>query len=183
MSGTGWRPTGTECCVVRGRPRLRSVHREFTGRAIELRNHFVLAEADAVIRAEGETGALQRLGAEALSESKNAACEQGIPRNLGGPAVSRSEAGGATRKKPGRVLAAPCRHESEEVGAGSTGVRRERRNAGTDGRKSELFVVPMKQGNQPEGPCGGKGEPSRRTVGGKDEGNLCPEVSQQNCNG
>ena len=30
----------------------------------------------------------------------------------------------------------------------------------------------MKQGNQPEGPCGGKGEPGSRTVGGKDEGNL-----------
>ena len=121
----------------RAPPRLRSVHREFTGRAIELRNHFVLAEADAVIRAEGETGALQRLGAEALSESKNAACEQGIPRNLGGPAVSRSEAGGATRKKPGLVLAAPCRHESEEVGAGSTVFRRKRRDAGrAAGRRS-----------------------------------------------
>jgi hypothetical protein len=43
-----------------------------------------------------------------------------------------------------------------------------------DGRTSELLVVPTKQGNQPEGPCGGKGEPGSRTVGGKDEGNSCP---------
>jgi len=28
LTGQGWPPAGTECCVVRGRPRLRSVHRE-----------------------------------------------------------------------------------------------------------------------------------------------------------
>jgi hypothetical protein len=95
--GTDGNRPGTECCVVRGRPRLRSVHRECAGRAIELRNHFVLVEADAVIRAEGDTEAPQSLGAEAPPESKNAACEQGVPRNLGGPVASRLEAGGATR--------------------------------------------------------------------------------------
>ena len=46
---------------------------------------------------EGDTEAPQLPGAEAPPESKSVACEQGIPRNLGGPAASRLEAGGATR--------------------------------------------------------------------------------------
>jgi len=32
LTGQGWPPAGIECCVVRGRPRLRSVHRERAGR-------------------------------------------------------------------------------------------------------------------------------------------------------
>ena len=35
--GKGWPPAGTECCVVRGDRRLRSVHRECAGRVIEPR--------------------------------------------------------------------------------------------------------------------------------------------------
>jgi hypothetical protein len=46
---------------------------------IQLRNHFVLVEADAVLWAEGDTGALQWLGAEAPPESKNAAWDEGSP--------------------------------------------------------------------------------------------------------
>ncbi len=37
LTGQGWPPAGIECCVVRGRPRLRSVHRERAGRVIEPR--------------------------------------------------------------------------------------------------------------------------------------------------
>jgi hypothetical protein len=37
LTGQGWPPAGIECCVVRGRPRLRSVHRERAGRVMEPR--------------------------------------------------------------------------------------------------------------------------------------------------
>lgn len=37
-------------------------------------------------------------------------------------------------------------------------------------RKSELFVVPLKSGNQPTGPDGGKGQPQVETVGGQHDG-------------
>jgi hypothetical protein len=40
-TGKDWPSTGTECCVVRGRPRLRSVHRGPAGRAIEPRKAFL----------------------------------------------------------------------------------------------------------------------------------------------
>ena len=41
LTGQGWPPAGIECCVVRGRPRPRSVHRERAGRVIELRARLV----------------------------------------------------------------------------------------------------------------------------------------------
>ncbi len=40
---------------------------------------------------------------------------------------------------------------------------------GTGVQKSERFVVPMKRGNQPTGPRGGKGAPNHRAIRGKDE--------------
>ena len=46
------------------------------------------------------------------------------------------------------------------------------KRGGKGGRKSELSTVPVKQGNQPEGPCGGRGEPGYGTTGGKDAGNI-----------
>ena len=39
LTGQGWPPAGIECCVVRGRPRLRSVHRERAGRVMEPREY------------------------------------------------------------------------------------------------------------------------------------------------
>ena len=56
LTGQGWPPTGTECCVVRGRPRLRSVHRESVGRVIEPRKIHCCG-ADAVFAAEGPIAA------------------------------------------------------------------------------------------------------------------------------
>ena len=43
LTGQGWPPAGIECCAVRGRPRLRSVHRAGAGRVIEPRKHTPLA--------------------------------------------------------------------------------------------------------------------------------------------
>jgi len=54
----------------------------------------------------------------------------GIPRNLGGPVASRREAGTVDRGKEGR------------------------RGRVTGSRSAA--IGPMKQGNRPKGPCGGK---------------------------
>lgn len=43
---------------------------------------------------------------------------------------------------------------------------------GTGVRESEHPIVPMKQGQQTERPCGGKGVPGHGTVGGNDERDI-----------
>ncbi|MFN2330234.1 MAG: hypothetical protein ABR612_15100, partial [Chromatocurvus sp.] len=73
-----------ECCVVQGRPCLRSVHRELPGRVIEPRKE-IYPEADVVLCAEGSmVGA-----ATAWHRPLGGVVEQGMvilgsPRNLGG---------------------------------------------------------------------------------------------------
>jgi hypothetical protein len=49
---------------------------------------------------------------------------------------------------------------------------KETKQRGKGGRKSECFVLPMRQGNRPEGPCGGKGAPGHGHVRGKDGGDI-----------
>ena len=53
LTGQGWPPAGIECCVVRERSRLRSVHRERAGRVIEPRKRH--CGVDVVERAEDHT--------------------------------------------------------------------------------------------------------------------------------
>ena len=62
----------------------------------------------------------------------------------------------------------------ERRGRARDGKRRAKatKRGGKGGRKSELSTVPVKQGNHPEGPCGGRGEPGYGTTGGKDAGNI-----------
>ena len=52
LTGQGWPPSGTECCVVQERFWLRSVHRESVGCVIEPRKIHCCG-ADAVFAAEG----------------------------------------------------------------------------------------------------------------------------------
>ena len=52
LPGQGWPPAGIECCVVRGRPRLRSVHRERAGRVMEPRKH---QDAESTLSAKRKT--------------------------------------------------------------------------------------------------------------------------------
>ena len=55
---------------------------------------------------------------------------------------------------------------------------------GTNGRKSECSIVPVKRGNHPEGPRGGKGAPDQRLVGEKDGRRYqAPRPSQRNAAG
>ena len=51
LPGQGWPPAGIECCVVRGRPRRRSVHRERAGCVMEPRK-YLEGGVDAVSKAE-----------------------------------------------------------------------------------------------------------------------------------
>jgi hypothetical protein len=70
----------------------------------------------------------------------------------------------------GRVLQEPGRsgylHGNVETAEQSASER----SGGS--RKSERLVIPVKRGNPPEGPRGGKGAPDHGTVGGKDEGDI-----------
>src|ERR1700691_1659734 len=79
-----------------------------------------------------------RQGGPPRSESR--ACTQGIPRNLGAPVTSSVAGSGRGRGTAER---------GNEVRRGrATGFRR-------------AAVVPRRQGNQSEGPCGGKGGTGR----------------------
>ena len=89
-------------------------------------------------------------------------------RNLGGPDVSAANPGG----DPGDEHQA-LRRDSTTQGANFRVEQRYRRaketkRRETDVRMSELFIVPRKRENQPEGSRGGKGEPVGGTVGGND---------------
>ena len=50
LTGQGWPPAGIECCVVRGGPRLRSVHRERAGRVMEPRKHQAAESTSLTVR-------------------------------------------------------------------------------------------------------------------------------------
>lgn len=53
-----------------------------------------------------------------------------------------------------------------------TAEPRATKRGGTDDGVSEHLIVPMKQGNRLAGPCGGKGVPICRTVGGNNAGDI-----------
>ena len=72
LPGKGWQPAGTECCVVQGRPWLRSVHRESLGRVIEPRNEYE-SEADTVFKVEGSKAYAATPGVSLSAGSKSRA--------------------------------------------------------------------------------------------------------------
>jgi len=43
------------------------------------------------------------------------------------------------------------------------------------GEQSECLIVPLKRGNRPKGPCGGKGASGHGTVGGTDDRDFEPD--------
>src|SRR4051812_37978804 len=99
----------------------------------------------------------------------------GFPRNLGGPVASVVRKGRAPGRKPRAQAPLRCvRHGGERKARARDGNRQAKgtKRGGTGNRKSELLTVPVKRGNQPEGPRGGRGKPGYGTTGGKDAGNT-----------
>ena len=97
---------------------------------------------------------------------------RGFPRNLGGPAVSIDNSGSGDRNRPTpRPPVGTSTAEGSETRAQRWYRQAKATKRGeTDGRESERPIVPMKRGNRPEGPRGGKGTPCHDTVGGKHGG-------------
>src|ERR1700686_3569648 len=97
LPGKGWQPAGTECCVVQGRPWLRSVHRGSLGRVIEPRNE-CKSGPDTVFKVGG---------------SKVCAATPGVSLSAG--SKSRAWVGAWVPQEPGRSLTFHC----EDNGAGA----------------------------------------------------------------
>jgi len=107
--------------------------------------------ADAVAGAEGNTAAPR----------SRAACPNGlVPRSRRGRRARHAREG-----SPGTWEAQPS-----PPPRGGTAKRRKTKRGGMDGGESEHLIVPMKRGNCPEGPRGGKEVPGHGTAGGKDDG-------------
>ena len=108
-SGTGkpQQAPGSQCCAVDRRRRLRSVHSNRVGCAIQPRKvHF--AEAETVTKVEGNTSGSVMRGIVALPWSENTSRPEGTRRNLGGLGPGRTviatgpTRGGKTRSRSRR---------------------------------------------------------------------------------
>ena len=99
--GQGWSPAGSESCVVRGRPRLRSVDSERAGHAIEPRDKSP-ASADGVSLPEGNTEPSHRPEGRARRGQRARHARSGLPRNLGDLDLSTRTNGSGPGKTPRR---------------------------------------------------------------------------------
>lgn len=184
--GKGWRPAGTECCVVRGRPRLRSVHRECAGRTSSFE---IVANLRGPTPCKSWKAAPKRRdappGAEASPESENAACAHwGSPGTwevLTSPATSRtghpvsvSRPVGPWRstsmgaKKRARPVPPSEGNEARREGRQDVGAPRSTREAGEPTRGTRWREGGAGQRNRWRERCRGLG---------------APPASQRNCNG
>jgi hypothetical protein len=129
----------------------------------------IIAGADVVQLTEGRVTTPQWPGAVVPPGSESRARSRRSPGNLGGPAISSVSPGRryrVTNSRPG--VAAPGGGGSEtRVQPGYRQVKATKRG-GRDGGESERRVVPLRRGNRPEGPRGGKEAPSHETAGGRD---------------
>ena len=101
LTGQGGPPAGTECCVVRGRPWLRSVHRERAGRVMEPRKS-ILAESTRSVERKTPTPVPKGPGAGAPPGSGSGACAQGSPKPGRSRLLHRGRSGaGAAQNGPG----------------------------------------------------------------------------------
>ena len=158
----GWQPVGNESCVVRGRPRLRSVDSECRSRVIEPRKK-PLGEP-ALSARWSATGAF----CEAMRAHPPGVCERGnCTRVLQEPGRSvhlRREIPvghpGYQALGSGRPPRAADRRKTQEArrrrAADGTFKRRKRSAEGRVSRSRSACMVPVKRGNRPEGPRGGK---------------------------
>ena len=71
-----------------------------------------------------------------------------------------------------RVPQEPGRSRRLRRIGGGTAKQRKTERRGTGGGKSEHLIVPLKQGQPPERPCGGKEVPSHGIVWRKDDGDT-----------
>lgn len=153
--GKGWPPPGTESCVVRGRPRLRSVDRESKSCVIEPRKHQCGSRRRMLKRRQHRSASLAwRRGPTGVTERGE--CSRGVPRNLGDPVVSSDEDGRATGEAQARRRGVPRGAGANKRTRAGTHQAKETKRGGTDGGKSELLMYLRSGGTELKGPRGGK---------------------------
>ena len=150
LTGQGWPPAGIECCVVRGRPRLRSVHRERAGRVIEPREKSMRSRRRYVDgrphrRSRSGLGLAVRRGLRAGHVRKG---RPGTWEVSSSPPL-RGGAGAAVEAVPGsRGTARP--RGSEGGRSGGSAERRKRSDARRGSRSRSRLIVPARSGNSPQ---------------------------------
>ena len=175
LTGQGWPPAGIECCVVRGRPRLRSVHRERAGRVMEPRKHRC-GVSTPLIQRKTTSPVLKWPGAGGPPGSKSGACTQGSSRNLGYLVFStvQRRRGRRDRSGPGPRGVALLRG-NEGGRSGGSAERRKRSEARRGARSRSRLIVPMRSGNSPQRTRRmGSGRPDDGACGGTDGGDIGP---------
>ena len=151
LSGKGRPPAGTECCVVRGRLRLRSVHRERAGRVIEPRKSYWCG-ADVVERTEGSIARVVMAGYGWSAGVEERGMYAGVVQEPGRPRFLHCRyAVRAPHDKWSRLLGTVSTRGSEQRQSGGSAKRRQRSAARWETRSRSLLIVPMKSGNPPQG--------------------------------
>ena len=130
----------------------------------------IVAEADGVEKSEGSTRRIAK-GPDAQRSAgvrEHGMGARGLPRNLGEPVVSAQIREG-TRNSP-RPAAVASKAAGANTGrtSGTAASSEYAKASGKDERQSDGFVVPMKAGQRPMRPAGGKGATENGTVGGND---------------
>ena len=175
LTGQGWPPAGIECCVVRGRPRLRSVHRERAGRVIEprkgqMRSRRCLKCGRPYRRPCSGLGSGVRRGRRAGHVRKGRPGTWEISsspplRGGAGAAVEVVQAHGESSGPGG----------SEGGRSGGSAERRKRSEARGGARSRSRLIVPMRSGNPLQGTRQmGSGRPDDGACGGTDGGDVGP---------
>ena len=161
----------------RGRPRLRSVHRERAGRVNQLRKRKVREPTPLTWRKAIPTRRDARRGGPAGVH------ERGMyVRVLQEPGRSRSLHreiagwGNPLTKPRSAAVALVVAGETNTERCGGTSERRQRSEEGRGARRRSSSIVPEKRGNAPQAdPVEGRGESGCGTAGGKDVRDIGPE--------
>ena len=116
-----------------------------------------VAGAERLVTLEGNIVTRSRPRVTVLPGSKSTARGQGYPRNLGDPIVSIDETGerAADQLSEARERRVPARRERRRTRRWYRGARKPSDPEGTMGSRSAC-TVPVKRGNLPEGPRGGR---------------------------
>jgi len=153
---------------------------------IQLRNRFVVADAEAISLAEGRVGMTVMRGHAEPSESlAQGTLSQGFPRNLGDLSPPPVEAGMVPPDPNGPGHGQPgCADSWSEEASHGRGTGRQGRPETSGMGKEESYepIVPMKVGKRratctavaATRPTGGKGGTDRRSDRGTHVGTLMP---------
>ena len=151
------RQVGSESCVVPGRPKPRSVDSELCGPC-----HWTSKGSHS--GAEGSSFHAGSTDSPRYGKWKSARrgrrarqASDGLPRNLGAPTVSAPYGVGGCRSPSWPLgVATRAQRSEEEAQRGTVELRDNQGEAGRAVGSRSTPILPVKQGNRPEGPCGGK---------------------------